>query len=59
MAEMLEAAKRVGRLTQELKEARADLRVAVRGARDSGDTVSEIARQMGVSRTRVHQLLAD
>jgi hypothetical protein len=57
MAELLAAAKEVERLTDELERARADLRAAVKTAHDAGETVSEIARRMGVTRTRVYQLL--
>lgn len=57
MANLLQQTRRVDGLTRELEQARADLRAAVREARDAGETVSEIARRMGVSRARVHQLL--
>jgi DNA-directed RNA polymerase specialized sigma24 family protein len=57
MAKMLRAAEKVDRLTRELEDARAELRAAVRSARDAGESVSEMARRLGVSRTRVQQLL--
>lgn len=57
MAKLLEAAKEVDRLTRELEQARGRLRVAVQKAHGAGESVSEIARRMGVTRTRVYQLL--
>jgi len=57
MAKLLEAAKEVDRLTGELEDAREALRACVQDAHNAGETVSEIARRMGVTRTRVYQLL--
>ena len=57
MAGMLRAAKRVERLTQQLEEAREDLRRRVVAAHDAGESVSEIARRLGVTRARVYQIL--
>jgi DNA-binding MarR family transcriptional regulator len=57
LTQMLRAAKRAERLTLELEQAREELREKVVVARDSGESVSEIARQLGVTRTRVYQLL--
>jgi len=57
MAKMLRAARRVERLTLDLEAAREDLRQKVRAAHDAGESVSEIARQLGVTRARVYQLL--
>ena len=57
MTKLLQQTRKVEGLTRELERARADLRKTVREAREAGETVSEIARRMGVSRARVHQLL--
>lgn len=57
MARVLQAAETVDRLAVELAQARAELRVAVIEAREEGETVSEIARRLNVSRARIHQLL--
>lgn len=59
MAKLLKAAEEVERLTRELEQARGDLRAAVQAAHRAGESVSELARRMGVTRTRVYQLLAD
>lgn len=57
MAKVLQASERVDRLTVELGDARAELRAAIKEARGAGETVSEIARRLNVSRTRIHQLM--
>lgn len=57
MAKMVRTAKRVARLEAELVDARDQLRRDVATAHEAGETVSEIARQLGVTRTRVYQLL--
>lgn len=49
--------RKVQRLTRELDEAREELRQAMTAARDSGETVSEIARRLGVTRARVYQVI--
>lgn len=54
---VVQAARRVDKLAAELERARQDLRDAVQAAHERGETVSEIARQLGVSRQRVYQLL--
>ena len=54
---MLRAAKRVERLTLELEQAREELRQKIAPAHDSGVSISEIARQLGLTRTRIYQLL--
>jgi DNA-directed RNA polymerase sigma subunit (sigma70/sigma32) len=54
---MLQASRRVERLTRELQEARETLRLRIVAAHDAGASVSEIARQLGVTRTRVYQLI--
>jgi DNA-directed RNA polymerase sigma subunit (sigma70/sigma32) len=51
------AAQRVEKLSDELDRARDNLRVAVAAAHDKGETISELARRLGVSRQRVYQLL--
>jgi DNA-directed RNA polymerase specialized sigma24 family protein len=48
---------KVERLTRELEEAREELRLAVVAARESGETVAEIARTLGVTRARVYQMI--
>lgn len=54
---VVQAARRVDKLAAELVRARQELRDAVQAAHERGETVSEIARQLGVSRQRVYQLL--
>ena len=54
-----ETAERVERLEHDLEEARGQLRRDVRRAHESGESVSELARRLGVTRTRVYQLLRD
>jgi DNA-directed RNA polymerase specialized sigma24 family protein len=48
---------KVERLARELAEAREELRLAVVAARESGETVAEIARTLGVTRARVYQMI--
>ena len=57
MTKLLQPAKRVERLETELHEARMPLRRDPREAHESGVSQSELARQLGVSMTRVKQLL--
>ncbi len=57
LAKMLRTAQRIERLEQELVELRAQLRADVVKAHESGESVSELARRLGVTRTRVYQLL--
>ncbi len=59
LTEVLEAHEKVERLTRELEEARAKYREAIKKARREGETVSELARRLGLSRARVHQYLRD
>lgn len=54
---MIRTARRVERLTQELATARNELQRDVTAAHRSGESVAEIARTLGVTRTRVYQLL--
>jgi DNA-directed RNA polymerase sigma subunit (sigma70/sigma32) len=54
---VLRAARRVEKLSGELERARADLRQAVTLAHERGETVSGLARKLGVTRQRVYQLL--
>jgi hypothetical protein len=48
---------KVERLERELQEAREALWLAVVAAHASGESVAGIARQLGVSRARVYQLI--
>jgi DNA-directed RNA polymerase specialized sigma24 family protein len=57
MTKMLRTAKKVTRLEEELAQAREQLRVEVAATHEAGESVSEIARRLGVTRTRVYQLL--
>ena len=57
MAKMVQTAKRVSRLEAELAQAREQLRSDVAKAHESGESVSEIARLLGVTRARIYQLL--
>ena len=57
MTKMEQSARRVERLTQDLEKARNELRLAVVAAHSSGETVSEIARRLGVTRARVYQMM--
>lgn len=59
MAKVLLAAERVHTLERELESAREELRAAVREARATGETVSELARRLNLSRARVQQYLRD
>lgn len=59
MTKLLDTVKRVERLEEELRKARAQLREDLRAAHKSGESASELARRLGISRTRVHQLLQD
>jgi DNA-binding MarR family transcriptional regulator len=51
------AARRVERLSKELDRGREELRLALQTAHDKGETISELARRLGVSRQRVYQML--
>ena len=57
MTKVERAAAQVERLTQELDGAREKLRLAVVEAHRQGVSVSELSRRLGVTRTRVYQLL--
>ncbi len=57
MATMEKLARRVEKLTADLERARDELRGAVVAAHDSGESVSEIARRLEVTRARVYQLI--
>jgi DNA-directed RNA polymerase specialized sigma24 family protein len=57
LAEIMTVARRIERLEAELEAARVELRQSVTLARRRGETVSEIARRLGVSRARVYQIL--
>ena len=57
MSDVLRAHDKVERLSRQLDEARAELRAAVKQARKDGETVSEMARRLGLSRARVQQYL--
>jgi DNA-directed RNA polymerase specialized sigma24 family protein len=59
MTKLLETVRRVERLEEELRAARAQLREDIRAAHASGESMTELARRLGISRTRVHQLLRD
>lgn len=51
------AARRVEKLAADLERARDDLRKALIVAHGRGETISELARRLGVSRQRIYQLL--
>ena len=57
MKRLLQTAARAERLSKQLAEVRAQLRTDIRAVSDAGESVSEIARRLGVSRSRVQQLL--
>ena len=57
MARMLTTARRIASLERQLVDLRRQLREDVQKAHESGETVSEIARRLGVTRARVYQLL--
>jgi DNA-directed RNA polymerase sigma subunit (sigma70/sigma32) len=57
MADMVRANQRVERLARELDEARRDLRRRILAAHSDGESIAEIGRQLGVTRSRVYQLL--
>ena len=57
MADVMKTAKRVEELTADLALARAELKLAIKQARVEGESVSEMARRLNISRTRVQQLL--
>jgi transposase-like protein len=57
MAKMLRTAQRIAKLEQELVELRRQLRDDVVKAHESGESVSELARRLGVTRSRIYQLL--
>lgn len=59
MSNVLDAHDKVERLARQLAEARAEFRAAVKEARKEGESVSELARRLGISRTRVQQYLRD
>jgi DNA invertase Pin-like site-specific DNA recombinase len=54
---VVRAAARVDRLTGDLDAAREELRQAVRQAHQRGESVSALARALGVTRTRIYQML--
>lgn len=57
MTKMLKTWRRIAVLEEELAVRRQELREQVVAAHDSGESVSEIARRLGVTRSRVYQLL--
>jgi DNA-directed RNA polymerase specialized sigma24 family protein len=57
LVKVVRLAQKVERLTRELDDAREELRVAVVAAHERGESVSELARRLGVTRTRIYQLL--
>jgi DNA-directed RNA polymerase specialized sigma24 family protein len=59
MAAILRTAKRIDKVTAELARLRQQLREEIVAAQQAGDSISEIARQLGVSRARVQQLLRE
>jgi DNA-binding MarR family transcriptional regulator len=59
LAAVVAAQQRVEQAQLQLDVARTELRAALRTARDGGETVSELARRLDLSRTRVQQLLGD
>lgn len=57
MDKMLRTARKLARLEKEISETRAELRRDVTAAHESGESVSEIARRLDVTRARIYQLL--
>jgi DNA-binding MarR family transcriptional regulator len=57
MAKLLRTASRVEELERNLSEARTQLRLDLAAARASGESISELARRLGVTRARIYQLL--
>lgn len=57
MTQLLRTARRVEQLESSLSEARAQLRRDLVAAHRSGETVSELARRLGLTRARIYQLL--
>ena len=59
MAKLLRTMQRVKELEERLREARQELREDLRRAHDEGESISELSRRIGLSRTRITQLLRD
>ena len=59
MTKLLNTVKRVERLEAQLHAEREQVRIDLRQVYASGVSQNEIARQLGISRTRVRQLLED
>jgi DNA-binding phage protein len=57
LARVARAARKVERAEGDLQRAREELQTAVQAAVDTGETIAEIARTIGVSRQRVYQIL--
>jgi DNA-directed RNA polymerase specialized sigma24 family protein len=57
LARVEKIARKVERLTLELDQAREELRAAVVTAHGAGESVSEIARRLHVTRARVYQIM--
>jgi len=59
MAKLLRTMQRVEELEERLREARQERREDLRRAHDEGESISELSRRLGLSRTRITQLLRD
>lgn len=57
LARVARAAAKADRAEQALRAARADLRAAIVAARDAGETLTAIARTVGVTRQRIKQII--
>jgi hypothetical protein len=57
LARLQRAAQRVREFETGLTDARAELREAIRAAVDAGVSMSAVARELGITRQRVKQLL--
>ncbi len=57
MARMRQLARKLERLESETTETRGQLREAVKAAYESGESITAISKELGVTRTRVYQLL--
>jgi hypothetical protein len=58
LARVRQVSEKLARLEREMRETRLQLHALVLAAHRSGETVSEIARQLDLSRQRIYQMLA-
>jgi DNA-directed RNA polymerase sigma subunit (sigma70/sigma32) len=57
MADMIRVHAKLLRLLDEVEQTRKELRERVAAAHASGESIAEIGRQLGVTRSRVYQIL--